>query len=452
MVVGHKAWSRAFETAKAECHTRAATTLAELAIARGECTSIIAERERLAAQLDAHSAHATERNAAVAALISGSREELLNATSENLRRGLTWAAGVAKSHVERLQDVFARDNAQRDVALEQMVRPVRDGLETLRALTTRVERDRANALGTLQEQLRQLAAGHDRLSEETSSLTRALRTPNVRGQWGEMQLQRLVESAGMLRHVDFVTQPTLTDDDGSSRPDMVITLPGSNSRKIVVDSKAPLDAYLKATDARTESERASWMDAHAAQVRRHVEQLSKKQYGDRHPDANPITFLFLPAESLYAEAVARDGALVQYALERHVMLVSPATLLLALRIVAYAWQQDTLSNTAVHVRELGAQLYARIGTVATHLEKLRRSLSATVSAFNGVSASIESRVLPTSRKLHRLFQREGDVLSALEPIDASAHVLSAGELVDATSEVEAPLDDVAPRATTERAA
>lgn len=449
--IGRRAWVHAAATARAEWHQRAAELLADLAAARGERTTIADELAMLTAQLAAHESHRHERAAAVDALVSGVGEQLSNTAADNLRAGLKWVAGLGKQHVDRLQDAFAQANVHRDQAVEQMVRPVRDGMETLRALTERVEKDRATALGTLQEQLRQLAEGHQRLTHETSALTRALRTPQVRGRWGEMALERLVEASGMVRHVDWVSQPTLTNDDGTVRPDMLITLPG-NGRKLIVDSKVPLDAFLKATDATSETERASYMAAHAAQVRKHVDGLSKKQYGDRDAEALPIVFLFMPAEALYAEAVAQDDSLVAYALDRQVMLVSPATLMLALRIVAFAWQQDRLSETALQVRDLGAQLYARIGTLADHFEKLRRSLCATVKAFNHVSASLESRVLPTSRKLHRVNSLEGQTLAALQPVDDLPRALNAPELTEGMTLVTAEDDDFASHAADDLAA
>ncbi len=441
-LVGRHAWTAATTDAKAEWHERVAMLLAELSAARGERTTVADEHSRLIAQLAAHDEHRDDRAIAVDALIARVGEQLSTSAADNMRAGLKWAAGVAKGHVDRLQEHFSQESAERDRAVEKMVRPVRDGLELLRALTDRVERDRATTLGTLQEQLRELAIGHQRLSDETSALTRALRTPQVRGRWGEMALERLVEASGMLRNVDWVAQPTLASDEGASRPDMLITLPG-NGRKIVVDSKVPLEAFLKATDARTEVERTTWMDGHAAQVRKHVELLAKKNYGDKDVQACPIVFLFMPAEALYAEAVARDESLVSYALDRHVMLVSPATLMLALRVVAYAWQQDRLSETALEVRDLGAQLYTRIGTLAEHFDKLRRSLSATVKAFNEASASLESRVLPTSRKLHRVNGLEGTPLPALQPVDGVLHALSAAEFTEQSTPTLSGEDAVA---------
>ena len=445
-VVGHRIWTAATAVAKSEWHERVAQLLAELAAARGERTTVADERARLAAQLEIHEGQGSDRASAVDALVAQVGEQLSNTSTENMRIGLKWAAGVARAHLDRLQDAFSKENADRDRAVEQMVRPVRDGLELLRALTDRVERDRANALGTLQEQLRHLAAGHQRLSDETSALTRALRTPQVRGRWGEMALERLVEASGMLRNVDWVAQPTLTNEDGSARPDMIITLPG-NGRKVVVDSKVPLESFLKATDASTEAERARWMDAHAAQVRKHVDSLAKKQYGEKSVDACPVVFLFMPAESLYAEAVARDAALVSYALDRQIMLVSPATLMLALRIVAFAWQQDRLSETVLEVRDLGAQLYARIGTLVEHFEKLRRSIRATVNAFNNVSGALESRVMPTSRTLHRVNNLEGEVLAPLQLVDDIPRALGAPEftlLLAPTTTEESALASQAP--------
>ncbi len=449
--IGRRAWVDATATAQAEWHQRAAELLADVAAARGERTTIADEHAKLSAQIAAHEAHRHERAAAVDALVSRVGEQLSGNAADNLRAGLKWVSSLGKQHVDRLQEAYAQANVHRDHAVEQMIRPVRDGIETLRALTERVEKDRATVLGTLQEQLRQLAAGHQQLTHETSALTRALRTPQVRGRWGEMALERLVEASGMVRHVDWVSQPTLTNDDGTVRPDMLITLPG-NGRKLIVDSKVPLDAFLKATDARTEAERTSYLAAHAAQVRTHVDALSKKQYGDKDAEALPIVFLFMPAEALYAEAVAHDDSLVAYALDRQIMLVSPATLMLALRIVAFAWQQDRLSETALEVRDLGAQLYSRIGTLAAHFEKLRRSLSATVAAFNHVSASLEARVLPTSRKLHRVNNLEGQPLAALQPVDDLPRALNAPELTEVVTSPAAEDDGQESHASEELAA
>ena len=431
--MGRKSWDAASATTQAAWHARLTDLTSQLTTARGERNVLADARAQCSAQLDAHVDHAHDRQAAVEALVTKVGEDMALSAADHMRKGLQWAAGVAKTQVERLQHAFAQENANRDAAVHAMVSPLRDGIELLRDLSTRIERDRAVTLGTLQEQLRQLADGHQRLSDETSALTRALRTPQVRGRWGEMQLERLIEAAGMLKNVDFVLQPTLTSEDGVSRPDLIIHCPGG--RSIICDAKVPLAAFLSGVDADTESERTMWMGKHAAQVRAHVDALSKRRYNELVPTALDIVFLFVPAESLYAEAVARDGSLVSYALDRRVMIVSPATLMLALRIVGFAWQQDALSETAVQVRELGSQLYTRIGKLAAHFEKVRRSLLTTVTAFNEASASLESRVLPTARKLHRLYNAEAAALASLEPLDVAPRALSAQEFVSNTSDV-----------------
>ncbi len=303
---------------------------------------------------------------------------------------------------------------------------IREGLATMSAQLASLEKERAASHAALHEHLRLMGQGQKELADETETLVRALRAPQVRGQWGEMQLRRVVELAGMLEHCDFIEQATVSTVDGRLRPDLIVHLPGHKA--VVVDSKAPLQAYLDAAEETDEAKRAAFLDQHARQVRTHIEQLAAKDYANELTEAPDFVVMFLPGEAFFSEACRRDPGLIEFAVNKGVIPSSPTTLITILKAVAYGWTQERIGENAERIRDLGIELYDRLRTTAAHLDTLRRSLAKTVESYNAAVGSLESRVLPTARKLNDLGAASGGEIAALEPVDITPRALVAPEL------------------------
>jgi DNA recombination protein RmuC len=271
-----------------------------------------------------------------------------------------------------------------------------------------------------------------KLAGETQALGRALRTPQGRGQWGELQLRKVVEIAGMEKHCDFVEQQTIEADEGRLRPDLLVRLSGHKS--VVVDSKVPLSAYLDAMEATEGSKRDAFLDRHARQVRDHVTALAAKDYASELAEAPDFVVLFLAGEAFFSAALSRDPGLLEFAVSKGVILASPTILIAVLKGIAYGWQQERIAENAEAIRDAGRTLYDRIQTVAGYFEKLRKGLESAVYAYNSAIGSIEGRVLPAARKLRVLDAGAGDEIATLEPIDGVPRKLVAAELshMDAT--------------------
>ena len=324
-------------------------------------------------------------------------------------------ASAIKTISERaLDSSSARFLELADARLSGYVRPLKDSLE-------RIERVRQEAYGALQAQV---AA----LSESAGGLRNALRTPHVRGRWGEVQLRNVVEQSGMLEHCDYIRQATATDDDRTLRPDLVVRIPGG--KHVVVDAKAPLIAYLDAFETTDDAERARHLADHARQVRDHVAKLAAKQYWRQFEPSPDFVVMFLPDESYLRAAHEHDAALAEDAWRANVILASPSTLVALLRTVAATWQQETVAESAREVHSLGRELYERIGKVGEHLAKLGRSLDGTVRSYNEAVGSLETRVLVTARKLEE--HGIGGELEAPSPVERTTRPLTAPELQERT--------------------
>lgn len=305
---------------------------------------------------------------------------------------------------------------------------IRGTLERMEAELATLEKERVSGQSALHEHLRLMGQGQKDLVNETESLVRALRAPQVRGQWGEMQLRRVVELAGMLEHCDFVEQATVASDDGRLRPDLIVRLPGHKA--VVVDSKSPLLAYLEAAEEPDETRRGELLDQHARQVRTHIEQLAAKDYANELAEAPDFVVMFLPGEAFFSEACRRDPGLIEYAVNRGVIPASPTTLITILKAVAYGWNQERIGENAERIRDLGIELYDRLRTSAAHLDALRRSLAKSVESYNAAVGSLESRVLPTARKLRELGAAGGEDMAVLEPVVIAPRALVAPELAE----------------------
>ncbi len=307
---------------------------------------------------------------------------------------------------------------------------IREGLDKMGTQLAALEKERAASHAALHEHLRLMGQGQQQLADETETLVRALRAPQVRGQWGEMQLRRVVELAGMLEHCDFIEQANVSTTDGRLRPDLIVHLPGHKA--VVVDSKAPLQAYLDAAEETDEVKRGAFLDQHARQVRTHIDQLAGKDYANELAEAPDFVVMFLPGEAFFSEACRRDPGLIEYAVNKGVIPSSPTTLITILKAVAYGWTQERIGENAERIRDLGIELYDRLRTTAAHLDNLRRSLAKTVESYNSAVGSLESRVLPTARKLNDLGAASGVEIPALEPVDIAPRTPVAPELAPET--------------------
>jgi DNA recombination protein RmuC len=341
------------------------------------------------------------------------------ATERNSRD--EWLAGVMKTvSAEALDANSTRFLELAETHLTGHVRPLKDSLERMDQQLRNVERVRQESYGALQTQV-------TTLSERTGSLTNALRTPHVRGRWGEAQLRNVVEYAGMVEHCDYVTQATVSTDDGALRPDLVVNIPGG--KHVVVDAKAPLAAYLDAFETSDEAERERHFRDHARQVREHIGKLSAKGYWRQFDPSPDFVVMFLPDESYLRVAHEHDSSLQEYAWSSNVILASPSTLMILLRTVSMTWQQETLTESARDISALGRELYKRLSTMGTHFSKLGRSLEGAVDSYNKTVGSLERQVLPQARR----FEQHGITgiePPDLQPIERQTRPLAAAELVE----------------------
>ena len=312
---------------------------------------------------------------------------------------------------------------------QSQLQPIAVTLKTFDEKTQALDRERQRAYGTLTEQVRSLAEGQERLRAETGNLRTALRAPHVRGRWGEIQLRRVVELAGMLQHCDFQEQAATRDGDGSLLiPDLVVNLPGG--KRVVVDAKAPLAAYLDALEAEDEPTRKTQLQLHARQVRDHIGRLAAKRYWQQFEPAPEFVIMFLPDETFFRVACEADPGLLELGPESGVLASSPTTLIGLLKVFAYAWQQETIAEDARDIAALGRELYERLGVFASHFSKVGRALGTAVGAYNDATGSLERRLLVTARKFEEHGAASGE-LGEVEPLEKAPVPLTATELTRA---------------------
>lgn len=330
---------------------------------------------------------------------------------------------LAKQVFHTLQEQSKGDLEKKELSIQNLVKPVRESLDKVDLKIAELEKTRVGAYEALKEQVKTLHASQDALVRETGNLGRALRQPTVRGRWGEVQLKRVVEMAGMLEHCDFFEQESVLSKDGKLlRPDLVVRLYGGKT--IVVDAKAPLAAFLESIEAPDETTRIARLQDHARQVRAHMKALSEKAYWDQFPSAPEFVVLFLPGESFFSAALSQDPSLIEVGVESRVILATPTTLISLLRTVAYGWRQEMLEKNARKISELGRDLHKRISDFTEHFTRMGRSLGSSVEAYNRAVGSLESRVLVSTRKFEELGCATGDmVIGETAPIEQSIRQL-----------------------------
>src|SRR5277367_3631485 len=381
--------------------------------ARGERTRAI-ETELLRARRKGEETLSAEREQA----LSRAREQLQAVFGELARDSLQSNSEVflqlARERLTRQQLDASQALKERESAIEALVRPIRDALAKTEAQIQSIERDRIDSFATIRAQMEVLASGQNLLSRETRNLVTALRRPDVRGQWGEVTLRRLVELSGMTAHADFTEQQHRNTGSGAVRPDMVVHMP--EQRDIVVDVKTPLDAYLSAVEAQNDEDRSSQLRRHAQIVGARVRELSSKQYWSQFERSPDFVVLFLPGDQFLSAALQENPGLIDDSLRQNVMLATPTSLVALLKAVSYGWKQTILADNAAEIRRLGEDLYKRLAVFGEHLGKLGKSLGSSVDSFNKAVGSLEQQVLPGARRFPELGLRANREIEPLEPV------------------------------------
>ena len=390
----------AFWLTRASAHRQLADQRAEMS---AELAAVRRDNEWLTGQVE------RERQT-----LGSMREAFQSLAADALNTNRSAFLDLAKESFDGFQKQAALQFDSRQKAIDGLVQPIAETLKKVDVKLGEAERERLEAYAKLTEKVSALGSTADTLS-------RALRTPAVRGRWGEMQLRRVVEIAGMLRRCDFDEQPSLQSDNGRLRPDLIVQLPGG--KQIVVDAKAPLEAFLDAQDSADEETRTVKLQLHSRQVRDHMDRLGSKGYWEALTTSPELVVMFLPGETLFSAALQNDLGLIEHGLSQRVLLASPITLIALLTTVAHSWRQEALTENFREVAALGRELYDRLATFAGHLDDVRKKLDGAVQSYNQAAGSLESRVLVTARRLKDLNVTTADELPPAESIDTVPRVL-----------------------------
>ena len=415
-----------------EAQARLVQQESQLAALRQQESALAVRCAQLATELEKDQALFAERQATLEAARDSFADAFKLISADALEKNNQSFLELARATLETQQAAAlasARsDLDKRQLAIGELVAPVKTSLEKFELQIQGIEKTRIDAYATLSEQVRAMAEAQGALRLETGNLVKALRAPQTRGRWGELQLKRVVEMAGMLDHCDFFEQASTNTADGRLRPDMIVRLPGG--KNIVVDAKAPLAAYLEALEASDEAEKKRKLADHARQVREHLRKLGQKAYWEQFQPSPDFVVLFLPGEMFYSAALEADPSLIEAGVDARVILATPTTLIALLRAVAYGWTQQALTENAERIRVLGRELYERIATVAEHWGRVGKNLGEAVAAYNDSVASLERRVLVSARKFRELkAAAEDKEIRDLNPVEALPRDVQAPELL-----------------------
>jgi len=398
-----------------------------------ELSEMKARSRELQARMDQEQKSAAEKIAQLQSLEERLDREFQALSAKALRENNEAFLNLAQTKLQTFQSEARGDLEQRQKAVENLVAPINETLTRYDQQIQSMERSRSQAYGSLSQQVESLLVSQQKLESETVRLVKALRMPQVRGRWGEFQLRKVVELAGMSSHCDFVEQETMTSEAGRLRPDLVVKLPGG--KNIVVDSKASLQAYLDALETDDEDRRKSLLQDHARQIRNHLQSLSSKAYWSHLKDTPEFVILFIPGESFLSAAAERDPDLLEDGVKQRVIFATPLTLIALLRAVAYGWSQERIADNARKISDLGKELYDRVATLTQHFRILGQSLGKSVKAYNDAVGSLEGRVLTSARKFKELGATPQNEILELEPIEQATREIQAPELL-AVSEDE----------------
>ena len=392
---------------------------------RNENAGAIAQLSALQARLEEE----RKANREKLALIDEAQQKLADTfkalSADALQSNNQQFLALAKSNLERFQETAKGDLEKRTQAIDELVRPLKESLEKVDGKIGELEKTRAGAYVELREQVKALATSQCQLQAETGNLVRALRAPHVRGRWGEIQLRRVVELAGMLQYCDFIEQETVNTEESRVRPDLIVRLPGN--RTIVVDSKVPFDAFYESISTTDDEVRATKLKEHARLVRGHITSLSRKSYWESVQPTPEFVLLFLPGETFYSAALEQDPKLIEDGVTEKVLIATPTTLIALLKAVSYGWRQEQMATNAEEVSNLAKTLYDRLRVFTNHFDDIGRNLDRALDSYNKGVRSLEARVLVTARKFKERGAIAGEEVETLEPIDKTALPLNLDE-------------------------
>jgi len=399
-----------------------ATGKADLARLLEEQKRLVEGRGRLESALELERKTSNEK----IELLTKAGEDLQNAfkalAADALKSNNLSFLQIAQETLKRFQVEAKGDLDARQKAVTDLVAPVRESLDKVDEQIRLMEKERSDAYGGLRQQLQALATTQEKLQSETGNLVRALRTPNVRGRWGEIQLRRVVEIAGMLPYCDFSEQETIFGESGRLRPDLIVKLPGG--KHVVVDAKTPLQAFLEAFETTDEEVRRTCLANHARQVREHINTLSGKKYWEQFDSTPEFVVMFLPGETFFSAALEQDTGLIEHGVLSRVIPASPTTLIALLKAINYGWNQEKLARNAQEISLLGKELHERLRKLASHITGLGTNLDRAVDAYNQAVGSLEGRVLVSARKFAELGASVAEDIPELEPLEKTARTLS----------------------------
>jgi len=413
------------ERAAAEIAALRAGSAAAIAEERSRAEQAVLRTVALRAEMDALGSTLDERSALLEETRSALTEQFQAMAAQALAGNNKVFLDLASATLETQREKAAADLDTRRTAMEQLVAPLTETLARMDESVRSVEKSRQESHGELRHQIAALGTAQQNLEAETRNLVSVLRAGGSRGRWGELQLRRIVELAGMLDHCDFVEQAPTERPGDRHRPDLVVALPGG--AKVVVDSKAPMDSFLQAQDCADDALRVQFMKEHAKAVRQHVTSLSSKAYWEQFENTPDFVVMFLPGEALFATALEADPQLIEVAAGANVMLATPSSLITMLKTVAYGWRQERIAENADEVRRLGVELHERLRKLAEHFDNLRSGLQKATDSYNAAVGSFESRVLVSARKFEHLGAGKGRDLPELAPVEATLRAVSIRE-------------------------